>query len=86
MTTSTLLKAGIAGTIVAALCCFTPVLVVLMTAVGLSAWIGWLDYMLIPALAVFVGLTLYAWRRRRVESDCCTVPTVGTPGTTGVQR
>jgi len=61
-----LLTAGIVGTIIAALCCFTPVLVVLLAAVGLSAMLGWLDYVLLPALAFFIGLTIYAvWRRQR---------------------
>jgi mercuric ion transport protein len=74
MNTRTLLNTGIAGTVVAALCCATPVLVVLLGAVGLSAWVGWLDYALIPALVVFLGITIYALRRRRVEAACCIVP------------
>ena len=59
----------IATGVIAALCCFTPVLVVLLGAVGLSAWLGWLDYVLLPALAIFVGLTVYAvWRRQRRQT------------------
>ena len=65
MNNRTLLKTGIIGTIIAALCCFTPVLAVLLGVVGLSAWLGWLDYMLIPALLVFVGITIYALRRQQ---------------------
>jgi mercuric ion transport protein len=49
----------------AALCCFTPVLVVLFGIVGLSAMIGYIDYILLPALAFFVGLTIYATLRRK---------------------
>ena len=61
-----LLTTGIIGTVIAALCCFTPVLVVLFGFVGLSAVLGWLDYVLLPALAFFIGLTIYAvWRRQR---------------------
>lgn len=61
-----LLQVGLIGTIVAALCCFTPVLVVLLGAVGLSAALGWLDVVLLPALGLFLGITLYAlWRRQR---------------------
>ena len=61
-----LLTTGIIGTVIAALCCFTPVLVVLFGFVGLSAVLGWLDYVLFPALAFFIGLTIYAvWRRQR---------------------
>jgi len=62
MNNRTLLKTGIAGTVIAALCCFTPVLVLLLGVVGLSAWIGWLDYVLMPALLVFVGIAIYALR------------------------
>ena len=41
-------------------------LVVLLGAMGLSVWLGWLDYVLLPALAFFVALTVYAvWRRQR---------------------
>lgn len=61
----TLLRTGIIGTIVAALCCFTPVLVVLAGAVGLSAITGYLDYVLMPALAIFVFITIYALYRRQ---------------------
>ena len=64
MNDRTLLRTGIIGTVVAALCCFTPILVVLFGVVGLSAAVGYLDYVLFPALAFFAGLTLYAlWRR-----------------------
>ena len=63
-----LLKYGLIGTVVVALCCFTPILVILLGAVGLSALLGWLDIVLLPALAVFIGITLYAlWRRRRTN-------------------
>ena len=60
-----LLGIGIGGTVVAALCCFTPILVVLLGALGLSAALGWLDYVLFPALAFFIGLTIYAVYRRQ---------------------
>jgi len=62
-----LLQVGVIGTVVAALCCFTPILVVLLGAVGLSAVVGWLDYVLLPALAFFVGLVIYAVVRRHRE-------------------
>jgi hypothetical protein len=60
-----LLSAGIIGAVVAALCCFTPVLVLLLGAAGLGALTGYLDYVLLPALAFFVGLTIYAVARKR---------------------
>lgn len=56
---------GVAGTIIVALCCFTPVLIVLFGVVGLSWLVGYLDYVLFPALIVFVGITVYAvWCER----------------------
>ena len=68
MDNSKLLKTGVIGTCVAAVCCFTPALVVLVSAVGLSAIIGWLDFVLLPALALFLLLTGYALYRRSRES------------------
>ncbi len=65
MSNRKLLGIGIVGTVVAALCCFTPILVVLLAAVGLSAALGWLDYVLFPALAFFIALTIYALYRRQ---------------------
>jgi len=59
-----LLKVGIIGTVVAALCCFTPLLVVLLGVVGLSAIVGALDVVLFPALGVFIAITIYALIKR----------------------
>lgn len=68
----TVLRTGIVGTVIVAICCFTPVLVVALAAVGLSAWLGWLDYVLFPAMAVFLGLTVYGlWLRRQDRSAIC---------------
>lgn len=71
MDNRTLLRTGIAGSVIAAVCCATPILVILLGAVGLSAWVGWLDYVLLPALLVFVGITIHALRRQRMARACC---------------
>jgi mercuric ion transport protein len=69
MSDKALLTTGIVGTVLAALCCFTPVLVVLLTGVGLSAAIGYLDVVLLPALGIFIVITFYAlWRQRRSKN------------------
>ena len=60
MRRAALLKTGITGTIVSAVCCFTPLLVILLGAVGLSAALGYLDFVLLPSLALFIGITVYA--------------------------
>ena len=66
MNNDKLFKTGIIGTVVAALCCFTPLLVVVFGALGVSAWLMGADYVLFPALFGFLGLTAYAfWRRRQ---------------------
>lgn len=71
MAEKTLLRTGIIGSFVTAVCCFTPALVILLGTVGLSAWLAWLDYTLFPLLAVFLGVTAYAWAvrsRARVQT------------------
>ena len=65
-----LLGAGLVGTTIAALCCFTPVLVITFGVVGLSAWVGYLDYVLLPALGFFICLTAYALYRRYKAERC----------------
>jgi mercuric ion transport protein len=65
MTRNALLTTGIVGAAFTALCCFTPVLVILLGAVGLSAAVGWLDYVLLPAMAIFAAIVIYALIRRR---------------------
>ena len=61
-----LLLTGVFGTIIAALCCFTPLLVWLLAIVGLSAIVGYLDIVLLPALAFFVLITGIAlWKRKK---------------------
>lgn len=70
MTNRTLLKVGLIGTVIAALCCFTPVLVVLFGVAGLSAYVGMLDYVLFPALGIFAVITVYAlWKIQQVKSS-----------------
>lgn len=63
-----LLRIGTIGALVAAVCCFTPLLVLLLGAVGLSAVVGWLDIVLLPALAASIGVIVFAVHRRRKAS------------------
>jgi len=62
-----LLTFGLAGAALTALCCFTPILVGLLGLVGLGAVTGYLDYVLLPALAGFLSLALYGLLRRNRE-------------------
>ena len=64
------MRVGVVGTVVAAICCFTPVLVVLLGAIGLAGAVGLLDYVLFPSFALFLGILVYAlWKRRTARSN-----------------
>lgn len=68
MSAERLLRVGILGAVVTALCCFTPRPVVLLGMFGLAALLGWLDHLLIPALVlslIFIGDSL--WTRTRTS-------------------
>ena len=63
-----LLSFGLVGSVFAALCCFTPLLPVILTTLGLTSLIGVLynDVVLLPMLAGFLILTGYAiWRQKK---------------------
>ena len=65
-----LLKLGIAGAALTALCCFTPVLVIGLGVIGLAGVIHYLDAVLLPLLAAFLAITGYAlWRAKRTTSS-----------------
>ncbi len=70
----TLLRVSVIGTVLVALCCFTPILVILLGTVGLAALTGYLDYVLLPALVFFIGLTCYAVWRKKKHDACCDSP------------
>jgi mercuric ion transport protein len=57
--------ASVSGTVIVALCCFTPVLAVTLSAIGLGVVIGYLDYILLPALVVMLIITFVSYRRYR---------------------
>ncbi len=62
-----LINIGVVGTLIAALCCFTPILVVLLAAIGLSMLTGYLDYVLYPILGIFILITVYAvWKKSKL--------------------
>lgn len=65
MNNNKMLATGLIGTVIAALCCFTPLLVIALGAVGLSAILGYFDYILLPALGLFILMTIFALYRRQ---------------------
>ena len=72
MNDNTLLRTGIVGTVIAALCCGTSALALVLGALSVSAWLVYADYVVLPALVVFLALTGYAVYRGRRHSSCGT--------------
>ena len=66
-----LLRRGLTGSAFAAICCFTPFLVVIVAGVGLSAIVGWLDYALFPMLFASLGVVAHALWLRAGEPGRC---------------
>ena len=60
-----LFKTGLWGTIVTAICCFTPLLPWVLGLVGLALLIPYLDYVLFPLLFLFLGIAFLGWHRAR---------------------
>jgi mercuric ion transport protein len=64
----TLITTGAVGSVVAAVCCATPILAVVLGMLGLAAWLWVADYVVIPLLLVclaLLGLGLYRRRLRQ---------------------
>lgn len=68
MTGRTLFGIGAIGSIVAALCC-TYLLAIVLGALGLSAWLAWSDYVVLPALLVFLAIAVYGFTRWRADQS-----------------
>ena len=67
-----LITTGTVGGILAAICCTTPLLAVVLGAAGLTAWLSKADYVVIPALLICLGLVGFGlYRRRRAAQACC---------------
>ncbi len=61
------------GAFVAGLCCFTPLLVWGLAALGLAAFGAYLDWVLLPLLFLFVAMVLVGLdraKKRRGEAAC----------------
>ncbi len=54
-----------AATVIAAVCYFTPLLTWGMALLGLSAYLGWIEMVVLPLIGVLAGLTLIQFIRYR---------------------
>jgi mercuric ion transport protein len=59
----------ISGTVLVALCCFTPLLVITVTGIGLGLFIPYLDFVLLPALLFMLILSFVSYKRWRKKED-----------------
>jgi mercuric ion transport protein len=53
--------ASFLGSAAVAVCCFTPLLVVVSGAVGLSVIVPYLDFLLLPALGLLICITILSF-------------------------
>jgi mercuric ion transport protein len=60
-----LIGASAAGAVLSLLCCVTPVLAVLLGALGLTAFVAKLDYVLVPVFVACIALVIFALVHRR---------------------
>lgn len=66
-----LIRTGVVGAIVAAICCATPILAVLLPVLGLGAWLAGADLVAFGVLAGSLGLVAWGFYLRRAEAACC---------------
>lgn len=69
------LSGVVIATILVALCCFTPILIIALAGLGLGTLTAYLDFFLFPALFILLGLSCLAYRAYQQECDRCALPT-----------
>ncbi len=58
-----MLGIGLAGLGIAAICYFTPMLILFLRVFGLGSLVAWLNLLLVPAMVLFAAMTLLsAWK------------------------
>jgi len=67
----TVVTAGVVGSTVAAVCCATPILAIVLAALGLDAWLSKADLVLLPLLAASLGMVVIGLCRQRAAARSC---------------
>lgn len=70
MNDGSLITAGAIGAILAAICCATPLLAVVLGGIGLSAWLAKADYIVMPVLFLGIALVGFGLYRRHIATTC----------------
>ncbi len=63
--------ASITGVVLVALCCFTPILVLGLGAIGMHFLVPYLDYVLLPGLGLMIIYAFYSYRKWKYECKIC---------------
>ncbi len=63
------LKIGLIGTVTTAVCCVTPILVIILGGLGATAIVAYLDWVLYPLLGLFLLLTGYGLYRSKSAKE-----------------
>jgi mercuric ion transport protein len=64
MTDRSLIATGGVGAVLAAICCATPPLVVVLGSIGLTTWLARADYIVMSVLFLAVALLAFGLYRR----------------------
>jgi mercuric ion transport protein len=56
---------------IVALCCFTPLLVIVLVGIGLTVLVPYLDYVLFPALGLSIIFTIYFYKKWKDDCKKC---------------
>lgn len=70
MNDRSLITTGAIGAALAAICCATPLLAVVLGGIGLSAWLAKAGYIVMPVLLLGVALVGLGLYRRHLATTC----------------
>jgi mercuric ion transport protein len=73
MTDRSLITTGAIGAALAAICCVTPLLAVVLGSIGLTAWLAKADHIIMPVLLLGVALVGFGVYRRHIATTCDTI-------------
>ncbi|TXL72402.1 mercury transport protein [Vineibacter terrae] len=68
MSDRALVRAGMAGAILAAICCVAPLLAVGLPLAGLGSWLIGADLVVLPLMIAGLGLVVWSMHHRRARA------------------
>jgi mercuric ion transport protein len=75
MNDRSLIATGGIAAVLAAICCATPILAIILGGIGLTAWIAKADYAVMPVLVLGIALAGFGLYRRQSSIACATKET-----------